>query len=806
MSTYLHRLNWLDEATTEPPRRRPDPPYGDAPWLRPRPRSLRRSARGDLDRIDEIWDERLGTAEWMSDDEAIAKFGFDDSLFSKTEGGLWDGRSNGQVWFGETVGPPHHPLGYADDRHVTVIGGTRVGKGTSFVVPTLCLWPGSCFVIDPHGENTALTAPRRGGGSEYSIGMKQTVKILDPYNVTGLPSLWKSRFNPLDTIDASTSHAVVQAGRIAASICVAEKVDSREDLFFAGMGERFLTSVILHVVTAPEFEGRRNLISVWKLVNQGDWITARILKDHGKPNIDPFELLWEGMKRNPDFNGLVSGMGQQMISMAPKTRDGVQNTARTNLKFIDDGEMQAVVEVSDFQLNDLKSDPRGLSLYLSLPSKQAGTHFRWLRLMTDLADDEMRRIKGPPATGFPTLFLLDEFPSLKRMETIEKGAAEAAKYGIKFCFIAQRIGALKDIYKENWEAFLGAIRIFLGVDDETTQTYLSRQLGEREVRRTTQSGSFARSRGRSVSKARTDTLGRSASLSQSTSKSLGQSANLTIGESRGRSGGESNGGSGYLFPRPNWSSSTGWNAGTSRSDSSSQSASWMQGQAISDSYSLSEALSASESLSDSLTENEGWAESVHKRALLNPDEIGRHLGRIASKDDPLYPGLAVILVSGERPLLVKRVNYFESPRFRGLFDPHPNHEPPPRLADHRKRLAAMEELSKLQVPTCIEKVATDIRVQEEAKRLEEQEARRLEEKETAARCIEQLKMEERAKKRNAFFFIAAAALAVGALLALVFFGLYELSKSDNDSVVNTKVLFFASVLLLVLLSGANKDS
>lgn len=233
----------------------------------------------------------------------------------------------------------------------------------------------------------------------------------------------------------------------------------------------------------------------------------------------------------------------------------------------------------------------------------------------------------------------------------------------------------------------------------------------------------------------------------------------------------------------------------------------MQGEAISDSYSLSEALSASETLSDSLTEVEGWSESVHKRALLNPDEIGRHLSRISSKDDLFYPGLAVILASGERPLLVRRVNYFESLRFRGLFDPHPNHEPPPRLADHRKQLAAIEELSKLHVPACIEKVATDIRVQEDAKRLEEEEAKRLEEKETAARCIEQLKMEERAKKRNAFFFIAAVALAVGALLALVFFGLYELSKSDNnDSVVNIKVLFFASIVLLVLLSGTNKDS
>ena len=50
----------------------------------------------------------------------------------------------------------------------------------------------------------------------------------------------------------------------------------------------------------------------------------------------------------------------------------------------------------------------------------------------------------------------------------------------------------------------------------------------------------------------------------------------------------------------------------------------------------------------------------------------------------------VFLISGEQPLLVKRVNYFESARFRGLFDPHLNHEPPPRLVDHYRCHAAQQ--------------------------------------------------------------------------------------------------------------------
>jgi Bacterial SH3 domain len=61
------------------------------------------------------------------------------------------------------------------------------------------------------------------------------------------------------------------------------------------------------------------------------------------------------------------------------------------------------------------------------------------------------------------------------------------------------------------------------------------------------------------------------------------------------------------------------------------------------------------------------------------------LARIDDRRRPGYPGLALALVPGEHPLLARRINYFESPRFRGYFDPHPNHPPPPTLAELAQR-------------------------------------------------------------------------------------------------------------------------
>src|SRR5262249_30516167 len=112
-----------------------------------------------------------------------------------------------------------------------------------------------------------------------------------------------------------------------------------------------------------------------------------------------------------------------------------------------------------------------------------------------LAVGEMERVKGPTATGHPTLFLLDEFAGLKRLEVIENAAAQAAGFGIKFLFVVQNLPQLEDLYEKSWETFLGnsGLKLFFQIDDDFTRSYVSRQLGELETIRRTTSGSHSQS-------------------------------------------------------------------------------------------------------------------------------------------------------------------------------------------------------------------------------------------------------------------------------------------------------------------------
>jgi type IV secretory pathway TraG/TraD family ATPase VirD4 len=592
---------------------------------------IMRSGLGELitevNEVDQQETVPLGTAQWMGLREATQRLGMPADNLSD------------RLWIGEAFDAEATTLGYTDDRHVTLIAGTRGGKGAGVIVPNLCRWRGSCIVIDPKGENATVTARRRGGGSDYTDGMGQEVRILDPFGEVPLASSLKARFNPLDVIDPDSDLAVDDAGRIAAAIIVRE---SKNDPFWEDAARGLVKGLILHVLTFPSFKDIRNLVTVRKLLMEGDWLGIEAARAVGVEKLPtPFAMLWQSMIRNKAFDGVVSGVGEQMFSMADKsekTLSGILEQARTSTVFLDGAPMRRLLEKSDFDLSEIKTSPRGLTIYLTLPQRYMDTHFRWLRLMVTLALGEMERIKGRPKTGHPTLFLLDEFPGLKRMEVIENAVAQAAGFGVKFFFVTQNLPQLKHEYDENWETFVSnsGLKIFFQVDDHFSRDYLSNLLGEREVRRQSRSGSDSKSK--------------------STSTTDGRSSTRTTGKSG--------------------TSSWGFSGGSSNSSSA-------EGVSASDAYGTSS--SHSDSQSNSTTA--GWSDGVHKRPLLSPDEIGRFLSRIDDKRNPAYPGLILALTPGQHPLAARRINYFESPKFEGCFDRHPDHPPPLTLAELADRNA-----------------------------------------------------------------------------------------------------------------------
>ncbi len=619
-----------------------------------------------------VMPDRLASAQWETPGVVSTQYPF-------AEGKFWLGRTEDDF-----------PLGYSDDRHVCLVSGTRGGKGTSVIVNNLCFWPGSAVVVDPKGENATVTSARRGQGNKHCTGLGQAVHVLDPFLAADVDASYRSSFNPFDALDPNSEETIDEASRLADAIVVVK--DDSHDPFWDESARKMLRGLILHVLTSEQFlPDERNLITVRNLVLRGAWEIAECIREmgHDEEKIEePHLLLWRSMEANPAFGGLIAATGlrfRTMMKSSDKTFDGVLQSVDLHTEFLDSPAMQRCLVKSDFKLSELKTRPEGMTLYLSLPQRYMNTHHRWLRMMVVLTTTQMEITRGNPATGHPVLMVLDEFAGLKRMEAIEKGVAQLAGFGVKFFFVLQSLEQLKGTYKDHWETFLAnaGIKVFFSIEDHFTRDYVSKLAGETEIIREMQSTnqSQAENESRSDGRSRTETLsksetdGTSSSRSETTSHTTGvtqsYSVNTSVGqsESYGSSGGATNYSSG---------SSTSVSSGTTSGYSSSTSHGSTEGTG----KSYSETLGASEGSGTSQTTTQGTSrtrgtglnETVHRRPLIQPDEVGRFFARRDDKSDPLYPGIALVIVTGANPLMVRRTHYFEDAQFIGCFSPHPDHK------------------------------------------------------------------------------------------------------------------------------------
>lgn len=609
---------------------------------------------------------RVATAEWADPAEVEERYRYAD----------------GTVWLGRSASEKQVSVGYLDDRHVCLVSGSRGGKGTSFIIPSLLGWPGSVVLVDPKGENATVTAARRGTGSPHCQGLGQSVKVLDPFKAAQVDDAFRGRFNPLDALNPANEETIDEAGRIADAVVV---IHESNDPFWDESARAMVKGLILHVLTAPEYEGRRNLITVRKLITRGDWEAVEALRTAGESDIPPAHgLLWTGLANNPAFDGLVAGIGDSFTNMllnSPKQFESVLQVANRNTEFVDSPPMQRCLEASDFQLSELKTRPEGLSLYLCLPQRYMSTHYRWLRMMIALTVTEMEKVRGQPATGHPVLMVLDEFAGLKRMEVIQNAVAQIAGYGMKLYFVLQSLEQLKAVYKDDWETFLAnsGLKLFFNVEDYFSREYVSKLVGEteviREVRSESDSSSESESLSQGTSRTQTESRGRSSSVGTSQTDGTNSGKSWGISDSKGRSS-NSNYRGGFWF-RTYEGGSSGQSVSRGTSKGGTEGTSHSQSRSLTDGTSETMGTSTGETegrtRGTSQSRTAGSSETIQKRALVTPDEIGFLFARIDDRAHHGYPGLVLAVISGARPVAFRRVNYYEDFQFMGLFDPHPDH-------------------------------------------------------------------------------------------------------------------------------------
>ena len=342
-------------------------------------------------------------------------------------------------------------LGIRDDRHLITIAGSRAGKGVSAIIPNLLLYPGSVLCVDPKGENAAITAKKRNA-------LGQTVFVLDPFETSGLPG---SSFNPLAMIDIESDTCVDDAALIADALLIQ---DGGEGHHWTAAARNWVRGLILYVV-AHEKPENQHLVQVRDLLTLSGEAMLNLL---------------DKMIVSEAAFGAIARAGRAMEQKAVREASAIISTAIEQTDFLDSPAMRRVLVKSDFRLIDLKRDK--ITVYLCLPAGRMATHHRWLRIFINLVIEAMERDSAPP-DDHPVLVMMDEFPVLGHLESIEKAAGLIAGFGVRLWPIIQDLSQLKRHYKESWETFMGNVCLvqLFGNTDLTTLKYASERLGQTSV-------------------------------------------------------------------------------------------------------------------------------------------------------------------------------------------------------------------------------------------------------------------------------------------------------------------------------------
>lgn len=449
-------------------------------------------------------DVRLATGQWLRGENLIEEAQNPATeLYFSTK--LQKSRRDaGTVYLGATEPSGGEPLGWCDDRHLMTIAGSRAGKGVSAILPNLYLYPGPIVCIDPKGENATETAVYRA----ETLG--HDVHVLDPYSTVNLAdNTLRSAFDPLYGLKLRDPEIIEKINLIAEGMVLPS---DGKDKHWDELSRSFIAALIGHVITVADLDMPRNLITVRTLFRKGDMRAAQRLMDErstpyvqedeagltgelqfDRPEISAFDALLESMRRNESFDGMISGFAQRLMDMGFEERGSVLSSTDRHTRFLDGVSMQSVLVKPQggrkhLNLAHLKKGGKPITVYLSLPTRYLATHSRWLRLMINAI---VSAVEITPADQTEDrhriLAILDEFPVLGHMQTLEAAIGYMAGYGIRIWAILQDLSQLKRDYPKSWETFIGntGVQQFFGNTDQTTLEYISKSLGETEVIRET---------------------------------------------------------------------------------------------------------------------------------------------------------------------------------------------------------------------------------------------------------------------------------------------------------------------------------
>jgi len=372
-------------------------------------------------------------------------------------------------------------LGHMDDRPVLTMAGARAGKTSTVLEPNLYMYSASMLAMDPKGELTRMAARIR-------RSMGHDVFALDPFGISGEPS---ACFNALDELDPNSATLVDDIADITNALVV-DTGDARAS-HWNDSAKMLLTGIILLALTLERSE--RNLVTVRELLSltyPALAITARreadlFMKGHEEKkkyfdkNAAAAKTLLRLMvrARRVPFGSILAGVGNRFLNTPQTELGSIFSTAAVQTDFLDSLPLRRTLYRSDFRLSTLRAE-RPASIFMCLPVMRMERHYRYQRMIVQLACTRLEQMGTYPRDRAPILFMMEEFATLGYMKVMERAAAYFPGFGIKLHAVLQDLTQLQTNYTTSWQTILGnagLVQIFATENDETLR-YAAHRMGK----------------------------------------------------------------------------------------------------------------------------------------------------------------------------------------------------------------------------------------------------------------------------------------------------------------------------------------
>ncbi|HSX82645.1 MAG TPA: type IV secretory system conjugative DNA transfer family protein [Candidatus Saccharimonadia bacterium] len=343
------------------------------------------------------------------------------------------------------------------ETHVLLVAPSRSGKGIGPIICSLLTWQQSCLVYDPaNGENYAATHHWR-----ESLGHR--VERFTPRDAP------RACINVCDLIRFGTPEELEDCMVVGDSLTSPLKLhQSDAGRYFRGLAKMVIAAGLLHLhYTAPP-------VSLGKL---GVFLTQ------GYPTLGKcLEAMRTSRHTTHGVHPSVAWLVQATSQLGDRSTGDAWGTVVSALLPYADSLTRRSTDTSTICVDDLQHSATPMSLYLAAPSTRSlETLAPVYRVVSDMIQYRLQQ-SAPRSAKQRLLVIADEAPAFGYSSFLDKGAAEAGKYGIKLLIVAQDTVQIDGTFgKENSIFGNTATKIFYAPDRHETAKALSQAWGQATV-------------------------------------------------------------------------------------------------------------------------------------------------------------------------------------------------------------------------------------------------------------------------------------------------------------------------------------